>query len=450
LSVFAPAFWLIVALSILVLVHEWGHYIVARRSGVRVLKFSIGFGPQILGVTRGETLWSIGAIPFGGYVKFAGDNPEESRDGASDEFLSQGVGVRSAIVLAGPAMNYVLAILLFAGVLLFAGEPVPNSTRIGEVVEGSVAQSIGIRPGDVVEQVNGVAVADWDAFTAELYRIGADQEYRFVLRRGDADVEVSGRTGAGRGFGAGSPLGVIFHRDAVLGYVKRDDPAWAAGLRVGDRIVEYDDVRSDHWADFVDHVADRPGKPIQVTWERNGETMHGTLVPAAHEVADGEERRTVGTVGVQPYTETRRVGLGAALASGARETWGLTSRVLELVPRLPVLVFDGLARMITGREAHEEGLGGPLRMAEMFGEAARWGAVAFVVMMANISTQLAIFNLLPIPVLDGGHLALHLVEVATRRPPSLKVRIVLQQIGFALLVLLMLSVTVMDVGRVLG
>jgi regulator of sigma E protease len=155
-------------------------------------------------------------------------------------------------------------------------------------------------------------------------------------------------------------------------------------------------------------------------------------------------------VGAQPFIETRRVGPLAALAGGAGEAWDLTSRVLVLVPRLPMLVADGLGRLITGREAQEEGLGGPLRMAEMFGEAARWGVVAFLVMMANISTQLAIFNLLPIPVLDGGHLALHLVEIVTRRPPSLRVKVILQQIGFALLVLLMLSVTMMDVGRVLG
>ena len=128
---------------------------------------------------------------------------------------------------------------------------------------------------------------------------------------------------------------------------------------------------------------------------------------------------------------TRKLGPAAALTAGAGEAWQLTTRVLAMVPRLPALVVDGLGRMVTGREAPEEGLGGPLRMAEMFGEAARWGVVAFLIMLANISTQLAIFNLLPIPVLDGGHLALHLVEFVTRRPPSLRVRIVLQQIGFA-------------------
>ena len=450
MSFLTSTFWLIVALSILVLVHEWGHYVVARRTGVRVLKFSIGFGPEIFGTTRGDTRWSVSAIPFGGYVKFAGDNPEESRDGTSDEFLSKGVGPRSAIVLAGPVMNYLLAIFLFAAVLFFSGEPI-SSTKIAEVVDGSVAQSIGIQDGDVIRTVNGTAVNDWDAFTRELYKIGAGQTYRFEVERASGMETIEGRTSTDKGFGVSSPLGVIYHREAVLGYVKRGDAAWDAGLRSGDRIRKVDDTVCEHWADFASYVADHPGKEIAIVWERGGRTSNGTLVPRPHEgVGESGKPETIGVVGAQPQVETRHVGPIAALAGGFAETWSLTARVLELVPQLPMLVVDGLARLITGREAQEEGLGGPLRMAEMFGEAARWGVVAFLVMMANISTQLAIFNLLPIPVLDGGHLALHLVEVVTRRPPSLRVKIILQQIGFALLVLLMLSVTVMDVGRALG
>ncbi|MFN8178721.1 MAG: RIP metalloprotease RseP [bacterium] len=451
MSFFAPALYLVIALSILVLVHEWGHFIVARRTGVRVLKFSIGFGPEVVGVTRGETRWCLSAIPFGGYVKFAGDNPEESRDGASDEFLSQTVGVRSAIVLAGPVMNYVLAIALFAGVLYMAGEPVAHSTKIGEVVAGSVAESVGIQAGDVVRSVNGTHVEDWDSFTHELYRIGPAQDYKFEMDRKGQTVEIAGRTKADRGFGPDSPLGVIYHRDAVLGYVKRGDPAWKAGLRTGDRILEYDGRKADRWADFADYAADHAGKGIAITWQRDRATLRGTLQPESRALKeDGGETRTIGAIGAQPFVETRHVGLVEAVRGGAEETWSLTSHVVAFIPKLPILVVQGLGRLVTGRPAQDEGLGGPLRMAEMFGEAARWGIVAFLVMMANISTQLAIFNLLPIPVLDGGHLALHLVEVVTRRPPSLRVKVILQQIGFALLVLLMLSVTVMDVGRALG
>ena len=450
MSVLAPAFWLILALSILVLVHEWGHYIVARKAGVRVLKFSIGFGPEVAGLTRGDTRWALSAIPFGGYVKFAGDNPEEERDNVSDEFLSKGVGPRSAIVLAGPAMKYVLAILLFAGVYWISGEPVAHSTRIGEVVDGSVAQSIGIRPGDVFRKVNGTAVGTWDEFTRQLYRVGPHEKYVFVVQRGGEDVEIPGTAGE-KGFGSSAPLGVIYHQDAVLGEVKRDGPAWNAGLRTGDRILEFDGTRSDRWSDLVRHVSTKPGTPVHLVWERGGARLDGNVTPAAVEVpGESGKKETVGSLDAQVYLETRRLGPAAALAAGAAETWSLTRRVLELVPQLPALVVDGLGRMFTGREAPEEGLGGPLRMAAMFNEAARWGLVAFLIMMANISTQLAIFNLLPIPVLDGGHLALHLVEFVTRRPPSLRVRIVLQQIGFALLLLLMLSVTVMDVGRALG
>jgi regulator of sigma E protease len=153
----------------------------------------------------------------------------------------------------------------------------------------------------------------------------------------------------------------------------------------------------------------------------------------------------VGRIGILQDIERRKIGPLSALAGGARETWGLTKGVLSLIPRLPGMIFGALFQ-----GADDGGLGGPVRMAQLFGEAARWGALQFISLLAFISAQLAIFNLLPIPVLDGGHLTLYAVEVVTRRPPSLKVRVVLQQIGFAILLLLMLSVTVMDVGRMFG
>jgi regulator of sigma E protease len=445
-----PLFYLFLALSILVLVHEWGHFFVARRLGVRVLKFSIGFGPELIGFTRGDTRWAFSAIPFGGYVKFAGENPEEEESGppAKDEFLEQGLAKRSAIVLAGPVMNYVLAVLLFAVVLWVAGDPVPPTTRIGEVVEESRAADVGIRAGDVIREVNGTPVATWNEFTTELHRIGADEDFSFTVERGGESLRLGGHSE--EGFGAGSLLGVVYHREPVLGFVKRGGAAWDAGLRTGDRLLTVAGQPVDTWSAFAEVVQDGPGEEVAVTFERDGHPLETTLVPVAREVAGPEGRETIGDVAAQPRVETRSLGPAAALAGGWQETWNLTRQVLGFLPKIPVLVFQGLLRMVTGEGPGDEGLGGPVRMAEMFGEAARWGMVAFLGMMANISAQLAIFNLLPVPVLDGGHLALYAVEVVTRRPPSLRVRIVLQQIGFALLILLMLSVTVMDVGRVLG
>lgn len=443
-------FYLALALSILVLVHEWGHYWVAVRSGVRVLKFSVGFGPEIIGFTRGETRWSISAIPFGGFVRFAGDDPEEERSGGAGEFLSASLGKRTAIVLAGPVMNYVLAVVLFAAVLLFAGEPVPFSSRISEVVDDSIAQSIGVQVDDVVDRVNDTPVGTWDEFTRALHGIGANEPFTLTVDRGGREVKLEGRAREDAGFGPSSPLGVIYFQEPVLGYVQREGAAWNAGLRSGDRILSVDGQETRRWSDFVTYASEHPGREISVAWERDGSPLESKMTPASQEhTGDDGETRAYGIIAAFPFVETRDVGPVAALVGGWNDTWSLTSRVLELIPRLPVLVGNGLKGLVTGERGKDEGLGGPVRMAEMFGEAARWGLVAFLGMMASISTQLAIFNLLPIPVLDGGHLALHLVEFVTRRPPSLRIKIVLQQIGFALLLLLMLSVTAMDVGRIL-
>lgn len=442
-----PAFFFVLALSLLVLVHEWGHFWVARRAGVRVLRFAIGFGPELIGWTQRETgtRFSVCGIPFGGYVKFAGDNPEEDRDGLSDEFLSQSVGVRSAIVLAGPAMNYALAILLYAGVIWAEGERVYPAPRIGRVTEDTVAERAGVRKDDVIVAVDGKPVADWVELDRELSGVGPGEAFRLDVRRGGETVTLEGKASAEAGLDRDF-FGVSFFAEPVVGGVKRGSPAWNAGLREGDRVLSVDGRPVDRWSGLQEMISERPDREVAVAFEHEGVRLETTVTPDGEEIrgADGETE-TVGRIGILQSTERRKIGPVAALAGGFHETWRLTVGVLELIPRLPVMIFNALFR---GED--DGGLGGPVRMAQLFGEAARWGVLSFVSLLAFISTQLAIFNLLPIPVLDGGHMALYTVEVITRRPPSLRVRVILQQIGLAILLLLMLSVTVMDIGRVFG
>ncbi|MGQ0721891.1 MAG: RIP metalloprotease RseP [Candidatus Eiseniibacteriota bacterium] len=439
-----PLLFFVLALSLLVLVHEWGHYWVARRAGVRVLRFSIGFGPELLGRTSGDTRWSICAIPFGGYVKFAGDNPEEPRDAAPDEFLSQRVGVRSAIVLAGPAMNYALAVLLYAAVIWADGERVFPEPRIGGVEEGSVAAKIGLAADDVIRSVNGKPVENWLDTDARFSEVGPGGRVQIEVMRDGGPVVLAGalaeEANAPEGFG------ISFFVEPVVGGVKRGSPAWVAGLREGDRIVSVDGQAVDRWSELQELVSERPDREVSLVYERDGVTESASVTPEGEEIAEADGgNKVVGRIGIVQPVERKSIGPLAALAGGFRETWTLTRGVLELIPRLPVMIFNALFR---GED--DGGLGGPVRMAQLFGEAARWGVLSFLSLLAFISTQLAVFNLLPIPVLDGGHLALYLVEIVTRRPPSIRVRVILQQIGFAILVLLMLSVTVMDVGRMFG
>jgi regulator of sigma E protease len=227
--------------------------------------------------------------------------------------------------------------------------------------------------------------------------------------------------------------------------LKHGGPAWNAGLRTGDRVLEIGGVTVDRWSAMRDVIREHPGKELAIRWERDGTVREGKIVPDVVPVGEGAQADTVGQIAIQQFMEKKKVGLGAAITGGASRVWWITEQVVQFLPSIPSQLWKAIVK---GEPV--ESLGGPVRMAQLSGEAARWGVDSFFNFLALISTQLAIFNLLPIPVLDGGHLALYLVEAAIRRPPSLKVRLVLHQIGFALLLLLLLSVTVMDVGRLFG
>jgi regulator of sigma E protease len=437
-------FFFILLLSILVIAHEWGHYWVARRAGVRVLRFAVGFGPELIGVTRGPTRWSLCAIPFGGFVKFAGDNPEEETPGAPDEFLSKPVLQRAAIVLAGPAMNYLLAIVVYAGVLFFVGEETIDTTRIGEVANDTVAATMGLRADDVVKTIDGAPIQDWGDLSEALGKIGAGSSFTIDVERDGQPVHLEGRAPEKEGFDR-APLGIGPFTDPVIGFLKHGGPAWNAGLRTGDRVLEIGGVTVDRWSAMRDVIREHPGKELAIRWERDGTVREGKIVPDVVPIGEGAQADTVGQIAIQQFMEKKKVGLGAAITGGASRVWWITEQVVQFLPSIPSQLWKAIVK---GEPV--ESLGGPVRMAQLSGEAARWGVDSFFNFLALISTQLAIFNLLPIPVLDGGHLALYLVEAAIRRPPSLKVRLVLHQIGFALLLLLLLSVTVMDVGRLFG
>lgn len=438
-------FYFILLLSILVVAHEWGHYIVARLSGVRVLRFSVGFGPEIFGITRGPTRWSLCAFPFGGFVKFAGDDPEENPGGgAPDEFLSQPVLNRAAIVIAGPAMNFILAILVYAAVLYFVGMESFTTTRVGEVERGSLAETMGIQPDDVITKVNGTDVPDWFVFSRELVKVGANSKFAIDVRRGQEIVTLQGSNDASKPLSE-VPIGIGPFTEPVIGFVKHGGPAYEAGLRKGDRVLEVEGAPVDRWSAMRDTIRDRPGQSLSLKWDRAGTVHEGQVTPIATPIGEGADADTVGQIGIQQDVAKVRLPLGAALAGGAERVFAITEQVVKFLPSVPVSLYKALVK---GEST--DTLGGPVRMAQLSGEAARWGTDAFFSFLALISTQLAIFNLLPIPVLDGGHLALYVVEAVIRRPPSLKIRIVLHQIGFALLVLLLLSVTVMDVGRLFG
>jgi regulator of sigma E protease len=423
----APLF----VLGVLVLVHEFGHFWVAKRSGVRVLKFSIGMGPRLVGIRRGDTEYLISWIPFGGYVKMAGEDPLEGPAGSADEFAAKGPAVRAAIIGAGPAMNYVLAIVLYAALFSLHGLDTIATRVIGTVEPGSEAERAGFVAGDEVLAVGDERPADWNEFAAAIGR----------AERGTLSVRVA-RAGEERTleFEAArpdsTPFGLSPFVPAVVGEVQRGGPAWKAGLRRGDRIVSVEGRPVTQWNEVAGTVHESAGIPLEIVWERDGRTISAKVTPEKGEVPISEtESKEVGLIRIGQKWDRERVAPWRALALGWQTTWDMASEVVG--------VFGALFT----QKLSIEMIGGPIRIGQIAGESSRWGAPALVRLIAFLSVNLAILNLLPIPILDGGQLFMILVETVTRRPLSLRQKIVLQQIGLAVIILLMVTVTAVDVRR---
>jgi regulator of sigma E protease len=415
-----------ITLSILIFVHEIGHFLAAKRSGVRVETFSMGFGPKIFGFTRGETEYRVSAIPFGGYVKMAGEDPEAETTGGDWEFLSKNKRVRAFIVIAGPAMNFLLAVVLLVGLVGFLGVETVSTRVVGTVVEDAPAWKAGLREWDEIQSVGGKAVGTWDEVLDALQaNLGGMADVGF-LREGkkeSAEIDLTSVEDL-------SGVGIYEFRDATIGQVAWRGPAYAAGLRPGDRVVSIDGVPIRRWQDLRDQILPSPGKQMEIVWERNGRDLSSVIVPKEDsgygliEAAQRIERSRVGMI------ESVRIGVGTAVWAARQIT-----RIKEFIAKL----FRG--------EASSDMIGGPIRIGEIAGDTLRWGLANFLVFIAVISAQLSIINLLPIPVLDGGHLLLLGLETITRRPITAKQRIIAHQIGFAFLLAFMVLITLFDISR---
>jgi regulator of sigma E protease len=340
-------------LGVLVLVHEFGHFIVAKFLKVRVETFSIGFGKKIVGMRRGDTEYCISMIPLGGYVKLSGENPEEKRQNERWEFLSRSVGERAAIVIAGPVFNYIIAFLIFS-FIFFAGVPTLTA-KIGEVKKGYPGVAAGLRPGDRIVFVDGKTVQWWDELSALIH-------------------------------------------------------------------------------DKTD------GTAVVLTVQRFHETFEIIVVPTV-EVTNtlfGDAIK-IGLVGIAPSEETKvlRYGLGMSCAKGA-----------EHIVTLTKLTFLAFYRMSTGKMSVRDSIAGPVVIFKITGQAARLGFSALLQIMAGLSVSLAIINLFPVPVLDGGHLLFLMIEKLRGKALSVNVQEFAMRIGFSVLVVLMICVFYNDLDRV--
>ncbi len=424
-------------LGILIFVHELGHYLAARASGVTVERFSMGFGPRIFKFTRGATEYAISVIPFGGYVKMAGmEQPAEgdATDLGPDTFLGKRIGIRALIVAAGPVTNLIWAVLVATGLLLFTGIQTLGEPVVGEVEEASPAAVAGLLPRDRIVSVGGTDVGSWE----DVVRLAAVDEDGFVdlvvIRGGDPGVvaEITLVVAADEETGE-LDLGLTAYVPPVVGDVLSGGPADRAGIRAGDLIVSVNDVEVESWYELGGIIYESLGEELTIVWERDAELMSTVVVPEEGEDPVGTtDVRTVGMIGIMRPWEIKRLGPGEAVVTAVRFTAANLRMIVEF--------FVGLA---TGQVSGSM-VGGPIKVIQLASESARWGATYFFAFMAFMSLNLFLINMLPLPILDGGHLLLMALEKVRRRGLTERQLMVWQQAGLVFFVGLMIFLLVRD------
>ncbi|MGH9349071.1 MAG: RIP metalloprotease RseP [Vicinamibacterales bacterium] len=418
-------------LGVLIFVHELGHFVMARRLGVRVLTFSLGFGPKILRFRRGDTEYAISAIPLGGYVKMAGENPDDPRSGSPDEFLSKTKWERFQILIMGPAMNVALAVVVMALVLM-QGAEVPayqdQPPVVGIVMPGSPAEKVGIRRGDRILTVAGDEVDTWeDLFLAIGTR--ADREVAVTLLRDGSPVSLTVRPRPQTRFEVGD-IGVLPDVNPSIDSVTKGDPADRAGLKPGDVIVAVNGERVAFRSQLIEVISRNAGHEVDLTIRRDGGELHVRVTP--------ELRGDRGMIGVALREATK------SFQPSPLEAIGLSvQRNIEFGG----LIFKTLGGLFVGETSPRQ-LMGPVAIAQLSGESAAAGWIALFTLMASISLNLGLLNLLPIPVLDGGHIFIMLLEGIARRDFSMAVKEKMFLAGFVLLMMLMVTVIYNDLTRI--
>lgn len=447
----------IVALGSLVTLHELGHYLVARLCGVKVLRFSVGMGKVVYSRKFGkdQTEWAISALPLGGYVKML-----DSRDPDTGvltpgemarEFTRQSVWRRMAIIVAGPLANFLVAIVLYAGLFMHGIEE--PSSKLGVVAEQSTAYLAGLRTGDTVHSVNGEEVVSWSELRWELMQAALDKEAaRIEVRRPDrgvqeATIQASALAGLDLEGDVLGKLGLLLARPApVLGKIMPGGAAERAGLQPGDLILSIDDKPMTDGIAVIETLIQSPGKKLQVLLRRHGQDLTVPVTPEGEAAKGGQSGAqaavTVGKIkaeiALMPDMIVVASGPFQAVGKGAVKVWDTSIMSLKM-----------LGKMVTG-EVSLKNVTGPITIADYAGQTARIGLVSYLSFIAFISISLGVMNLLPIPVLDGGHLLYYSLEVLTGRPLPERVGEIAQRLGLGLLLTLMVLAVFNDVLRLLN
>jgi regulator of sigma E protease len=431
----------IAALAVLIVFHEFGHYLAARGCGVKVLRFSIGFGQPLFKkqFVPGGTEWVIAAIPFGGFVKMLGEQDEavapEDRPRA---FSQQSLGKRMLIVVAGPLANFLLAILIYWGLYLHG---MPGQRPVLDVpAAGTPAAQAHFANWDIIERVANQPVQTWedvnwllaqrvvDGGTVEIgVRAANDQHVVRVLK-----LEQDAKRDFNQDFLGALGLAPAKTVQARFGKVLPGAPAEQAGIQPGDLGISVDGNPTPDWLSFSERIRAKPGQVVQLELLRDGRPLTVSMTPTPTQVAD----KTIGRIGVAPYLLVDvRYDFFSALTHGAVKTWDTSVFSLQM-----------LGRMLIGQVSWSN-LSGPITIAQYAGETAQMGWLPYLLFIALVSVSLGVINLLPVPILDGGHLMYYMAEMIRGRPVSERAMMLGQRVGIAALVLLMTVALYNDIAR---
>ncbi len=430
----------IISVGILIFVHELGHFLIARASGIRVEVFSIGWGRGIVSFKWKDTKIQIGWIPFGGYCKMAGDSPRDATKGTPDEYYSSSPWRRILVALGGPTFNYLFAAVLFVFIVIIGYEINTYSNRIILLrsdeqqfsADQTPARQAGLKDGDIIVEINGEEIRHWDDVTQAIVRNALKPVRITVLRDGEifktvAVPELDEETGRGL-------IGIQPWVEPVVGNVIPGEPAAKAGINQGDRIVSVDGEEIVHYVDFYEAIEGKSDQAVNVKVVRDGMSKSLTLIPQSMNgyVTAGLVFKTLTYQSTQyPFHEAVGRGLMKSL-EGVRDT------------------VRGIYLVVSGKIQARKAVAGPAKLIYLSGVIAREGFVYFLQVMSYISIAFFIMNLIPFPALDGSHIVIALFEIVARKKPNLEVIQKIQTFGFLFLIVLLIFITMNDISSFFG
>lgn len=429
MAVLQAFFWVLVLLGIMILVHELGHFWAALSVGIKVETFSIGFGPRLFGFRHGETDFRVSAIPFGGYVRMLGELPGDETTSDPRAFASKPRWQRAIVVIAGPLMNIILAVGIVAGFYMTVGRVRTGDTRrpvVTSVQPGSGAAQAGIVPGDHLVTVDGKE--DLEGIVFQLLKSANRAVPVQVMHNGHLRT-VNLRVGYDAKNGIGD-AGMMLSPDVRVFKVEPGSPAAKAGLQKGDLIIAVDSSRVLGTESVIRHVLSANGQPVAITYDRQGQAHTVNITPMA--TGDARQPWRIGVV----FGVLEKPGFFAAIADS-----------IEVNEKNAFLIVDSL-KSIVERRISPTALSGPIGIAKASGEAAKEGPGEFLSLMAAVSLNLAVFNLLPIPILDGGTLLMLIIEMLLQREVSLRVKENIFKVGFVFLMMVVVFVIYNDISHI--